>query len=180
MTKFQKFKKSLLYKKFSKKELSNPFRNSISFSFNVFRYLKYFCILLCFSLKRKNKNNNKLFFATLLKSNFGMCVFLWIFCIFSEQLFLKTPLEDCFYLILFSQETKRRNIETNVYYKFRNNHLWDVLWKKLLLKILQNSQENTCKFCEIFKNPFFLKYLLATGSPSFLYCLKRWRTILQK
>ena len=34
--------------------------------------------------------------ATLLKSNFGTGVLLQICCIFSEQLFLWTPLDDCF------------------------------------------------------------------------------------
>ena len=35
--------------------------------------------------------------ATLLKSHFGMGVLLWIYCIFSEQLFLGTPLSGCFW-----------------------------------------------------------------------------------
>ena len=35
-------------------------------------------------------------FATLLKSHFGMGVLLQICCIFSEDLFLRTPLGGCF------------------------------------------------------------------------------------
>ena len=34
--------------------------------------------------------------ATLLKSHFGMGI-LWICCIFSDQIFLRTPLECCFW-----------------------------------------------------------------------------------
>ena len=37
-------------------------------------------------------------FAALLKSHFGMVVLLQICCIFSEHLFLRTPLGDCFSL----------------------------------------------------------------------------------
>ena len=40
------------------------------------------------------------FLSALLKSYFGMSVLLWICCIFSEQLFLTTPLKDCFWLLL--------------------------------------------------------------------------------
>ena len=39
---------------------------------------------------------NKSCFATLLKPHFGMSVLLYICCIFSERLFLKTPLGGCF------------------------------------------------------------------------------------
>ena len=39
----------------------------------------------------------KVALATLLKSRFGMGVLLWICCIFSEHLFLRTPLEGCFW-----------------------------------------------------------------------------------
>ena len=35
-------------------------------------------------------------FMSLLKSHFGMSVLLSICCIFSEHLFLRTPLEGCF------------------------------------------------------------------------------------
>ena len=38
---------------------------------------------------------NKSCFATLLKPHFGMSVLLYICCIFSERLFLKTPLGGC-------------------------------------------------------------------------------------
>ena len=43
---------------------------------------------------------NKVAKATLLKSHFGMGVLLWICCIFSKYLFLKTPLDGCFWKIL--------------------------------------------------------------------------------
>ena len=60
-----------------------------------------------------------------------------------------------------------------------------VLWKKVFLKISQNSQENTCagarpatlltkklwlaqvfscEFCEVFKNTFFTEHLRTTAS----------------
>ena len=38
--------------------------------------------------------------ATFLKSHFGMGVFLYICCIFSEHVFLRTPLECCFCIVL--------------------------------------------------------------------------------
>ena len=39
------------------------------------------------------------FLAALLKSQFGMGVLLLIYCIFSEDLFLRTPLDDCFWIM---------------------------------------------------------------------------------
>ena len=39
--------------------------------------------------------------TTLLKPHFGMGVLLYICCIFSEHLFLGTPLDDCFWLLSF-------------------------------------------------------------------------------
>ena len=36
--------------------------------------------------------------TTLLKSHFGMCVLLWICCMFSEHLFLGTPVGGCFWI----------------------------------------------------------------------------------
>ena len=44
--------------------------------------------------------NNLQSSATLLKSHFGMGIFVQICCIFSEHLFLKTPLEGCFCIML--------------------------------------------------------------------------------
>ena len=41
-------------------------------------------------------------FTTLLKSHFGKGVLLWICCIFSEQLFLRTPLDICLWPLLFT------------------------------------------------------------------------------
>ena len=38
---------------------------------------------------------------TLLKSHFGMGVLLWICCIFSEHLVLRTPLDGCFWIYNF-------------------------------------------------------------------------------
>ena len=49
--------------------------------------------------KRCSKNKQQIYrscFATLLKSHFRMVVLLQICCIFSERLFLKTPLGSCF------------------------------------------------------------------------------------
>ena len=49
--------------------------------------------------KRCSKNKQQIYrscFATLLKSHFRMVVLLQICCIFSERLFLKTPLGGCF------------------------------------------------------------------------------------
>ena len=39
---------------------------------------------------------SKTLIATLLKSQFGMGVLLYVCCIFSEYLFLKIPLDGCF------------------------------------------------------------------------------------
>ena len=41
----------------------------------------------------------KVVFATLLKSHFGMGVLLCIYCIFSEHLFVGTPLNRCFCIL---------------------------------------------------------------------------------
>ena len=38
--------------------------------------------------------------------------------------------------------------------------------KKMLLNITQNSQENYCEFCEIFKNTYFEEHLWTTASAS--------------
>ena len=45
-------------------------------------------------------------FATLLKSHFGMGVLLYICCIFSEHLFLRTPLDGCFWMIYVDFQTR--------------------------------------------------------------------------
>ena len=39
-----------------------------------------------------------------------------------------------------------------------------VLQEKMFLEISQNSQENTCEFCEISKNTFFTEHLWASAS----------------
>ena len=39
-----------------------------------------------------------------------------------------------------------------------------VLCKKVFLEISENSQENTCEFCEISKNTFFTEHLWTTAS----------------
>ena len=38
-----------------------------------------------------------------------------------------------------------------------------VLWKKVFLKISQNSPENICEFCKIFKNTFFPEQVWTTA-----------------
>ena len=40
------------------------------------------------------------FKATLLKSHFGMDIVLLICCVFSEQLFIRTTLDGCFYITI--------------------------------------------------------------------------------
>ena len=62
----------------------------------------------------------------------------------------------------------------------RHNNNVGVLWKKVLLETLQNSQENTytrdslvqvlsCKFCEISKNTFFKEHLRKTASVNYFF-----------
>ena len=44
----------------------------------------------------------------------------------------------------------------------------DVLCEKVFLEISQNSQENTCEFCEISKNTFFAEHLWTTAPIFFI------------
>ena len=71
-------------------------------------------------------------FATLLKSQFGMGVLLQMCSIFSDHLFLRTPLDGCFWIYEHFQKSTRKAATGGF------------LLKKLFLKIPQNSQENIC------------------------------------
>ena len=51
----------------------------------------------------------KMCFATLLKSHFGIDVLLEVCCIFSEQLFLRTPMHMVLHMILWMSYTKCTN-----------------------------------------------------------------------
>ena len=59
----------------------------------------------------------------LLKSHFGMDVLLYICCTFSEHLFLKTPVEGCFFCLCFSNCQEINYLENNHSYP-----PWRVYW----------------------------------------------------
>ena len=88
--------------------------------------------------------------VTLLKSHFDMGVLLWICCIFSEHLFLRTPLDGC-YMCYFMLVYQKWNLycyakSTNIYFEkktknktmhlkmFRKNSILLVLLNATLLK----------------------------------------------
>ena len=52
-------------------------------------------------------------------------------------------------------------------FSFSEATIGGVLWKKMFLKISQNSQENTSDF-DIFKNSFFAEHLWTTASGFFV------------
>ena len=64
--------------------------------------------------------------TTLLKSHFGMSVLLYICCIFSEQLFLGTPLGGCFYKYVLIIRFKKISKQQRETFKeiLRSKHFW--------------------------------------------------------
>ena len=74
--------------------------------------------------------------ATLLKSHFGMAVLLQICCIFSKNLFLRTPLDGCFWMY---DDTKRNEHYLSVLYNlfnYRQHHQFINIKEKK--SVLQN------------------------------------------
>ena len=99
--------------------------------------------------------------ATLLKKNSRRCIFLWILRNFEEHLTFRTPLDDCFWFYLwcvfifsiiksFRHEKRgfvRKKLTTGkpaeVVLEIKKHSPGGAFFKKVILKISQNSQENT-------------------------------------
>ena len=89
-------------------------------------------------------NGNITCLATLLKSHFGMGVLLYICCVYSEHLFLRTPLDSCFWFCLEIWFVTWRNISFLKIYKEQPEALTQCYSiRKLFSKNSLNLQKNT-------------------------------------
>ena len=96
--------------------------------------------------------------ATLLKSHFGIGILLQICCIFSEHLFLRTPLDGCFCAYPANKEASSRRPQ---------DMPWRLLQHIFSVIILRLPKTKNCYTEDVFKMPW--TYVLKTS----------WRHILK-
>ena len=110
-------------------------------------------------------------FATLLKSHFGMVVLLWICSIFSEQVFLRTPPDGCFWsYFVWSTQIYISIIHWNISLQFQLSVI-----KKRQQKASVNIEPTKWRYLLIF-NYFFHSsfWFLHTAQVSLIYAWNQY------